>query len=82
MRGNDVLLLAQHFVRQFAERSRKDVTGLASAAAERLMAYGWPGNVRELQNVIERAVAPAIPEPLTRESTRLNLRTSFHGGRT
>jgi DNA-binding NtrC family response regulator len=57
MRGNDVLLLAQHFVRAFAEKSRKDVTGLTSGAAEKLVAYAWPGNVRELQNVIERAVA-------------------------
>ncbi len=57
MRGNDVLLLAQHFVRTFAEKSRKEVTGIASSAAERLVAYSWPGNVLELQNVIERAVA-------------------------
>jgi DNA-binding NtrC family response regulator len=57
MRGNDVLLLAQHFVRQAAEKSRKQVTGLSSSAAEKLLSYGWPGNVRELQTVIERAVA-------------------------
>lgn len=57
MRGNDVLLLAQHFVRAFAERSRKEVTGIASSAAEKLLAYPWPGNVLEVQNVIERAVA-------------------------
>ncbi len=67
MRGNDVLLLAQHFVRTFAERSRKEVTGLASAAAEKLLAYGWPGNVRELQNVIERAVALTRYAQLTTE---------------
>ncbi|MGV3622775.1 MAG: sigma-54-dependent transcriptional regulator [Archangium sp.] len=57
MRGNDVLLLAQHFVRLFAEKARKEVTGIAWCAAEKLLAYGWPGNVLELQNVIERAVA-------------------------
>ena len=67
MRGNDVLLLAQHFVRTFAERSRKEVTGLASAAAEKLLAYGWPGHVRELQNVIERAVALTRYAQLTTE---------------
>ncbi|MFZ5445933.1 MAG: sigma-54-dependent transcriptional regulator [Myxococcota bacterium] len=67
MRGNDVLLLAQHFVRLFAERARKDVSGLASSAAERLLGYGWPGNVRELQNVIERAVALARHNQLTTE---------------
>jgi DNA-binding NtrC family response regulator len=56
-RGNDVLLLAQAFVEQFAARSAKKVTGIAASTAERLLAYQWPGNVRELQNAIERAVA-------------------------
>jgi DNA-binding NtrC family response regulator len=56
-RGNDVLLLAQSFVEHFAARAGKKVTGLGTAAAERLLSYSWPGNVRELQNAIERAVA-------------------------
>lgn len=55
-RGNDVLLLAQHFVEHFATRSRKKVDGLLSTTAQKLLAYDWPGNVRELQNCIERAV--------------------------
>jgi two-component system response regulator HydG len=56
-RGGDILLLAQHFVHVFAGRSRKQVTGISDAVAEKLMSYSWPGNVRELRNVIERAVA-------------------------
>ena len=56
-RGNDVLLLAQRFLRQFADRSGKRVSGVSPQAAQRLLDYGWPGNVRELQNCIERAVA-------------------------
>jgi DNA-binding NtrC family response regulator len=56
-RGNDVLVLAQSFLEHFAARSRKKVTGLGTAVAERLLGYNWPGNVRELQNAIERAVA-------------------------
>jgi two-component system response regulator HydG len=56
-RGGDVLLLAQHFIDLHAARAGKTVTGLAPAAAERLLAYPWPGNVRELQNCIERAIA-------------------------
>jgi two-component system, NtrC family, response regulator AtoC len=55
-RGNDVLLLAQHFLEGAARRFGKQVTGLASSAAERLLAYPWPGNVRELQNAIEHSV--------------------------
>ncbi len=55
-RGNDVLMLAQHFIERYAERLGKAVTGLTPAAAERLLGYPWPGNVRELQNCIEAAV--------------------------
>ena len=58
-RGNDTLLLAQHFLRRSAARTGRQVVGLSPAAANRLLAYGWPGNVRELQNCIERAVTLA-----------------------
>ncbi|RMG11527.1 MAG: sigma-54-dependent Fis family transcriptional regulator [Planctomycetota bacterium] len=56
-RGNDVLLLAQHFLREHAERSGRPVRGISTEAAAKLLAYDWPGNVRELENCIERAVA-------------------------
>ena len=56
-RGGDVLVLAQQFVDLHAARAHKSVSGIAPAAAERLLAYPWPGNVRELQNCIERAIA-------------------------
>jgi DNA-binding NtrC family response regulator len=64
-RGSDVLLLAQHFLLGFAAESGKHVTGLSTAAAERLMAYTWPGNVRELRNCLERAVALTQYEQIT-----------------
>ncbi|HEY2147342.1 MAG TPA: sigma-54 dependent transcriptional regulator, partial [Pirellulales bacterium] len=56
-RGADILLLAQHFVEQFAGRANKHIVGLSEPFAEKLLAYAWQGNVRELRNVIERAVA-------------------------
>ena len=56
LRGNDVLMLAQHFVNHYAATSGKPVGGLLPAAAKKLLAYPWPGNVRELQNCMERAV--------------------------
>jgi two-component system response regulator AtoC len=56
-RDNDLLVLAQHFLTQFAAKSVKEVVGFSSAVAEKLLKYAWPGNVRELQNCIERAVA-------------------------
>jgi two-component system, NtrC family, response regulator AtoC len=58
-RGGDVLLLAQHMLRQYAVVFDKKVIGLSPAAAERLISYEWPGNVRELGNCLERAVALA-----------------------
>jgi two-component system response regulator AtoC len=64
-RGNDVLLLAQHFLTHFATGMSKCVTGLSPAAAERLMGYRWPGNVRELRNCMERAVALTQYEQIT-----------------
>jgi two-component system response regulator HydG len=64
-RGTDVLLLAQHFVDQFAGRSKKNVRGISEPVAEKLLAYAWPGNVRELRNVVERAVALTRHNKLT-----------------
>jgi transcriptional regulator with PAS, ATPase and Fis domain len=66
-RGNDVLLLAQSFIRQLAQRFNKSVTGLAQPAAACLLAYPWPGNVRELRNVIERALILSHHDQLTME---------------
>jgi two-component system response regulator HydG len=56
-RGNDILLLAQHFVDRFSSRRSGQVAGLSVPAAEKFMNYEWPGNVRELENCIERALA-------------------------
>lgn len=55
-RGSDILLLAQHYLKQFAQSNSKNILGLSSQAAEKLLAYPWPGNVRELRNIMERAV--------------------------
>jgi|SRR5579875_171517 len=54
-RGDDVILLAEHFLERFRREFRKPRLALAEAARERLRSYRWPGNVRELQNTIERA---------------------------
>jgi transcriptional regulator with GAF, ATPase, and Fis domain len=55
-RGDDVLLLAEHFIRDLsAEMGLSDVT-LSRDAADVLRRYPWPGNIRELQNAIERAL--------------------------
>jgi len=55
-RGQDVLLLARHFLRIFAFRLGKTISDLSEPARLALLAHSWPGNVRELRNVMERAV--------------------------
>jgi transcriptional regulator with GAF, ATPase, and Fis domain len=64
-RLDDIPVLAEHFVRRFAARLRKPITGLSRGAIQRLLSHHWPGNVRELQNAIERAVilttSPVVP---------------------
>ncbi len=55
-RGDDVLLLANHFLEKFSREFAKPGLELSSQARERLLHYRWPGNVRELQNALERAV--------------------------
>jgi two-component system, NtrC family, response regulator AtoC len=64
-RADDIILIAQRLVRQFAATSNKNITGIAAPAAEKLLAYAWPGNVRELRNCIERAVALTRFEEIT-----------------
>jgi two-component system response regulator HydG len=56
-RPGDILVLAQHFIRRAALRSKKEVRGISEHAARYLLGYDWPGNVRELENCMERAVA-------------------------
>jgi DNA-binding NtrC family response regulator len=55
-RGDDVLLLAQHFLEHFSRNLKHSFDRLSPEAARALTTYAWPGNVRELKNVIERAV--------------------------
>jgi len=55
-RGDDVLLLAEHFLKGFNASMNKKLTGLTRPARQKLLSHQWPGNVRELRNVIERAL--------------------------
>ncbi len=55
-RGNDIELLADHFLQRFARKYKKDIRSISFVALRKLKEYHWPGNVRELQHAIERAV--------------------------
>ena len=54
-RGDDVLLLGEHFLERFRREFRKPELNFSDATRSRLLTYSWPGNVRELQNAVERA---------------------------
>jgi two-component system response regulator AtoC len=66
-RGNDVLLLAEHFMRMYSGKFGKDFKKVHAAAVEPLLSYPWPGNVRELKNIVERIVLLEEGEELLRE---------------
>jgi DNA-binding NtrC family response regulator len=55
-RGDDVLLLAEHFLKKLRTSMTKNVDDLALAARQKMLLHRWPGNVRELRNAIERAL--------------------------
>ncbi|HEY4984929.1 MAG TPA: sigma-54 dependent transcriptional regulator [Verrucomicrobiae bacterium] len=55
-RGEDILLLAGHFLEMFRAAMNKNVNTITLAARQKLLSHTWPGNVRELRNVIERAL--------------------------
>ena len=55
-RGDDVVLLAEFFLKKYAHKYKKDIQGLTREAKQKLLSYKWPGNVRELQHAMERAV--------------------------
>ena len=63
-RKEDIPLLAQHFIKTFAAKNRKEIIGFTPGAMDNLARYDWPGNVRELMNAIERAVVLARTEYL------------------
>jgi len=53
-RGEDIVLLAEHFLREFSVKARRKPPALTAAARRRLQGHPWPGNVRELRNLMER----------------------------
>ena len=55
-RGDDIPVLAQHFLARNRARYRKQLNGFSAAAMQQMMQYPWPGNVRELEHTVERAV--------------------------
>jgi two-component system response regulator HydG len=64
-RNEDIPLLADFFLKRYAEKNRRHLKGFSPRATDLLMRHSWPGNVRELENVVERAVILAREDVIT-----------------
>lgn len=81
-RKEDILPLAEFFIKKFATKMHKTVYGMDEEVAELLQQYHWPGNVRELENAMEHAVALSSGDLLTRydlPSSIVNSETRLNG---
>jgi DNA-binding NtrC family response regulator len=78
-RTEDIPLLAQSFLREFAKENDKKVNDFAPEALEAMMKYRWPGNVRELRTSIERAVVFCRGEKITLRDLPPNVRGNGAG---
>lgn len=72
-RGEDIILLAEHFLKTYAHKYNKKVTSLGRDARQRLLRHTWPGNVRELMHAMERAVLLSKGEGLCAQDFILNV---------
>ena len=81
-RREDIPVLVDHYIREFAARHNKTVEGFQPDAMKQIMEFHWPGNVRQLVNMLERAVVLASRPVLKIEDLPedLNLRSSFNEG--
>ncbi|MBS0555742.1 MAG: sigma 54-interacting transcriptional regulator [Proteobacteria bacterium] len=73
-RREDIPLMVNVFVKRYAQRFNKHLTGITQRASEALWAYDWPGNVRELENIVERGVI------LADDGANLDVQHLFSGG--
>ena len=72
MRGNDVTLLAEYFMKIYGEKYHKNLVEIDEKARTKLRQYAFPGNIRELQHSIERAVIMADNQVITARDLDLN----------
>ncbi|MEK6371511.1 MAG: sigma-54 dependent transcriptional regulator [Acidobacteriota bacterium] len=76
-RGNDIILLAEYFLRRFAAETGMPKKRLSAGAMSKLRGYHWPGNVRELRNVVERIAILTKGESIEAEDIQLGTRGSL-----
>jgi two-component system nitrogen regulation response regulator GlnG len=79
-RGDDLVLLVQHYLRRFSRELGKEVQAAAPDALEMLRHYHWPGNVRELQSVLKQALLQATGNILATDFLPVSLLTKSNHG--
>jgi transcriptional regulator with PAS, ATPase and Fis domain len=77
-RGEDILLLAENFLRSYGRKYDKPLLKLNSSTANKLQKYSWPGNVRELQHTIEKAVILCEGNVITETDLFFNMGNVTH----
>jgi two-component system response regulator HydG len=73
LRGGDVLVLAEHFLRRLSQENHKRIEGMSDLARAKIVGHRWPGNVRELENAIERAVVLCEGDRLEEDDLPIDL---------
>ena len=76
-RGEDILVLADFYLKKFTSKYGKQGLRINQAAQEKLMAYSWPGNIRELLHTLERAVILSEGNVLKPEDFLLTVKTAI-----
>lgn len=71
-RGNDILLIAKHFIDEFCEENNLCKKSLSVEAKKKLMLYSYPGNIRELKSIVELACVMSDSEEIDEEHIQLN----------
>ncbi len=71
-RGNDIILLAQHFLNDFAKKNQLGKMAFSKAAKSKLLGYAFPGNVRELKAVIDLSAVMAMDKIIEEEDVQFN----------
>jgi DNA-binding NtrC family response regulator len=77
-RGNDIILLAKHFLDEFARLNRLPPFTLTREAKNRLLAYNYPGNIRELKAIVELAAVMTNSSTIQKEDLQFNSPKTFH----
>jgi len=80
-RENDVLILADYFMKIYSKKYNKKADEISQKAKEKLIAYNWPGNIRELKHTIEKAVILSSDEILNEDDFQLVTQTQNDTGK-